>query len=109
MGSLTEGINFDKPGAKGSSKGASKGGAAEGDSKQTMKLVVAIVCLLGAGVAVAYQLGVFDGAEKPVAVDPKKEAEYKEQVKKAEAQKKIEEKEWEKLPPSQRPVKVGSN
>ncbi len=113
MGSLTEGLNFDKPGP-GKGKGTQAKGAKSdslGDPANRVKLVVVVVCFLVAGVMLLWNFGVLDfggGAAAPK-VDPVKEQEFQKQADKAKKIMEDEEKEWQKLPPSQRPIKVGSD
>ncbi|MBL0870549.1 MAG: hypothetical protein IBJ18_08240 [Phycisphaerales bacterium] len=115
MGSLTEGLNFDKPGP---GKGKGKGGSGKGDKAESLtdpanrvKLVVVVICFVVAGVMLLWQYGVLDfggGAAAPKR-DPVKEQEFQKQADKAKKIMEDEEKEWQKLPPSQRPIKVGSD
>lgn len=114
MGSLTEGLNFEKNDPK---KGKGGGGAGGGkpasvtDPANRVKLVVVVICFVVAGVMLLWQYGVLDfggGAAAPKA-DPVKEQEFQKQAEKAKKAMEDEEKMWQNLPPGQRPIKVGSD
>lgn len=113
MGSLTEGLNFEKPG-----QGKGKGGAAKGDKPTSVtdpanrvKLVVVVICFVVAGVMLLWQYGVLDfgGSAAAPKRDPVKEQEFQQQAEKAKKIQEDEEKMWQNLPPGQRPIKVGSD
>ncbi|CAN5749469.1 hypothetical protein BH11PLA1_BH11PLA1_07690 [soil metagenome] len=108
MSSLTEGINFDKPTAKGRARDDSAE-ALEKRSQRT-KLILAVSCMVVAGLLLAWNFGFLNfGGADAAKVDPVKETQFKQDVQKAQVQQKKEEAAWQNLPPSQRPVKVGAN
>lgn len=113
MGSLTDGLNFDKPGA-GKGKGAPAIGgkpASVTDPANRLKLILVVICFVVAGVMLLWQYGVLDfgGSAAAPKLDPAKEQEFQKQAEKAKKIMEDEEKMWQNLPPGQRPIKVGSD
>ncbi len=111
MGSLTEGLNFDKPAGKGGKapKPSKDGSAVPGSDG--LKIGIIVVCFLVATVMLLNQFGVIslfgDGTPAVKPQTAQEQAEYQKQVQQYNQQRVKEQAEWEKLPPSQRPVIVG--
>ncbi len=113
MSSLTEGLNFDKPAGKGGKPSRSKGGDGAVPGSRGLKVGIIVVCMLVATVMLLNNFGVisiFGDSAPPVKPQTAQEqAEYQKQVEQYNTQRVREQAEWEKLPPSQRPVIVGGN
>ncbi|MBX9737148.1 MAG: hypothetical protein K2X32_09505 [Phycisphaerales bacterium] len=114
MSSLTDGLNFDKPTGKGG-KPAKSGGPSSSavPGSDGLKIGIVVVCFLVASVMLLNQFSVInlfgDGAPVVKPQTAQEQAEYQKQVQAFNAQRQKEQAEWDKLPPSQRPVIVGGD
>ncbi|MCC5621592.1 hypothetical protein LC574_09810 [Nostoc sp. CHAB 5715] len=115
MGSLTEGLNFDKQMDKKSgksSKDAGKGKGKGSTSNQGVKIGIIVACFLVAGVMLLQQAGVinlFGSDAPPPNKTPQEQAAEQKEYEKARIRDEAALKQAESLPPSQRPVIVGGN